>query len=105
SIFWFCCSSTSIHFPYTTLFRSHPGDVGGEEVGGELDPGGLAFDGAGERLGEERLAHPRHVLDDHVPLGEEASQHQVDHRALALDRKSTRLNSSHAKISYHVFCL
>src|SRR3712207_8461106 len=27
------------------------------------------------------------------------------HRAGALDRESTRLNSSHAKISYAVFCL
>src|SRR3712207_7743552 len=28
-----------------------------------------------------------------------------DHRALLEDRKSTRLNSSHANISYAVFCL
>src|SRR5690606_41941921 len=29
----------------------------------------------------------------------------IDHGAPALDRKSTRLNSSHVKISYAVFCL
>src|SRR5690606_3020367 len=31
--------------------------------------------------------------------------HRTDPRAEALDRKSTRLNSSHVKISYAVFCL
>src|SRR3712207_8354642 len=28
-----------------------------------------------------------------------------DHKVIAKDRKSTRLNSSHANISYAVFCL
>src|SRR5690606_39742079 len=32
-------------------------------------------------------------------------KHKQDIRALAQDRKSTRLNSSHVKISYAVFCL
>src|SRR5712692_8640286 len=31
--------------------------------------------------------------------------HPVDLRVLLLDRKSTRLNSSHSSISYAVFCL
>src|SRR5947209_14375381 len=69
---------SSTLFPYTTLFRS-----AGERLG-RL-----------HRVGEKRLVdvHPRHVL-----LVEER-------RPAALDRKSTRLNSSHANISYAVFCL
>src|SRR3712207_7399851 len=49
----------------------------------------------GARVGEEHLAHRRRrALDQHL--------REVHHR---LDRKSTRLNSSHANISYAVFCL
>src|SRR3712207_7066733 len=67
-------------FPYTTLFRS-----GGEDAG-ELD--GDA--GAGEGAGEGGVAAER---DD----GADGERDE--------DRKSTRLNSSHANISYAVFCL
>src|SRR3712207_8488636 len=71
-------------FPYTTLFRSlgaeragdgHPQLGGAAVLGGELEHG-LAL-----ALGRQRSG------DD------------------AEDRKSTRLNSSHANISYAVFCL
>src|SRR3712207_8428633 len=80
-------------FPYTTLFRSH------------LRP----------------LPEPRH--EDHGPVqeglaGGSAERSLKDPPALlvmagltrtgrssARDRKSTRLNSSHANISYAVFCL
>src|SRR3712207_7072002 len=84
-------------FPYTTLFRSaivranmrrhaaqdeqvgqHVDDVAGLELA--PDPDGQAL------VGE---------LVDHVQHPELA----------AIDRKSTRLNSSHANISYAVFCL
>src|SRR3712207_7859498 len=69
-------------FPYTTLFRS-PGQRrrGGRRLPRhELRP-----------LGRRRLVVP-HLL------GEEQ-------RLVVGDRKSTRLNSSHANISYAVFCL
>src|SRR3712207_8794084 len=73
-------------FPYTTLFRSFPvltvptlahhGGAGGGDRGGvRRDRGGPAAAGPWGRR------HPRR------------------------DRKSTRLNSSHANISYAVFCL
>src|SRR3712207_7217123 len=87
-------------FPYTTLFRSV----------------------------RERLPHaPVHALPESVPAfhhGDLAAVHRLCHavlgaaldrdvhavdvegaEALAADRKSTRLNSSHANISYAVFCL
>src|SRR3712207_7458290 len=74
-------------FPYTTLFRSAHRAL----------PTGLA---AGHRVpGERLLPHP-----DRRDGG-----HRVPDRAVGLspreDRKSTRLNSSHANISYAVFCL
>src|SRR3712207_7122909 len=70
-------------FPYTTLFRSDGGE-------GDVLPVDLAANAAS--LGAKVLS-PRTV-------GELA-----DALKQARDRKSTRLNSSHANISYAVFCL
>src|SRR3712207_6886932 len=68
-------------FPYTTLFRSLP-------------PAGLLLPGQlGDRL---------HDPVGHHPAGPAVSGHAA---LLGEDRKSTRLNSSHANISYAVFCL
>src|SRR3712207_8722000 len=78
-------------FPYTTLFRSvgEQGDVEADHgpVGGRVGP--VAVDVV--------LRPAGHPLVHHVRLGE-----VQDPR---VDRKSTRLNSSHANISYAVFCL
>src|SRR3712207_8727667 len=78
-------------FPYTTLFRS-VGALAGEH---DLDVlAGLA--------GHEVQRHERGVGDRVV----EVPDHQRDRLGeLLRDRKSTRLNSSHANISYAVFCL
>src|SRR3712207_9009201 len=73
-------------FPYTTLFRSRVPD---QLLRGELPErvGGL--------VGEEgRL----------LVVGGDAAGH-VQQPPDGEDRKSTRLNSSHANISYAVFCL
>src|SRR3712207_7498831 len=82
-------------FPYTTLFRSD--------------------DRLGHRDGSDGRAHAHRVREGACRLG-----HAARGGALALsggparkerwdacrrDRKSTRLNSSHANISYAVFCL
>src|SRR3712207_7800163 len=77
-------------FPYTTLFRSERhvlGRVLGLLAGGRnrLKPD----------VGEE---HDRCTADDPGPS-------ELAVLARVLDRKSTRLNSSHANISYAVFCL
>src|SRR3712207_8148326 len=74
-------------FPYTTLFRSSGGD-GDRPVGRQ----GLQQQEERKR-GEGR---PRLLLRD--PRRQRAD-------AAERDRKSTRLNSSHANISYAVFCL
>src|SRR5688572_31856499 len=75
-------------FPYTTLFRSL------------------------RMLGRDQpVDTPRQAEEPLSPLcWEEAVQYCEDVRAVlayrgVLDRKSTRLNSSHSQISYAVFCL
>src|SRR3712207_8640936 len=68
-------------FPYTTLFRSLELEVAGQE---DVARRGL------QRVLQQRLELARIVV---LELGGR------------LDRKSTRLNSSHANISYAVFCL
>src|SRR3712207_7380806 len=67
-------------FPYTTLFRSPQ----------RFPPTQQCY-----------LASPIVVFDNTLP--DQSTVKKVDHRRL--DRKSTRLNSSHANISYAVFCL
>src|SRR3712207_9452355 len=66
-------------FPYTTLFRSDRAFYGGRVCG--VDRGGGEGSGRGKASTRRR--------------GERGGK----------DRKSTRLNSSHANISYAVFCL
>src|SRR5258707_4871623 len=71
-------------FPYTTLFRSRAA----------LDP--LA------RVGEhdDLAGQARHEIVEHRRLSAAAREGED-----VQDRKSTRLNSSHANISYAAFCL
>src|SRR2546422_2574795 len=77
-------------FPYTTLFRSR-GRPGGER---KLD----AEDGATPRLvGDLELRV--------VGLRNRGADREAEPGTALLDRKSTRLNSSHGYISYAVFCL
>src|SRR3712207_7143544 len=75
-------------FPYTTLFRSHVLD------GRTLD-----------------YLVINHMEPDHAAAIEEVLLRYPKAKVIStekgfyLDRKSTRLNSSHANISYAVFCL
>src|SRR5438445_8039412 len=71
-------------FPYTTLFRSR-------SRGSRADRSA----GPGRFLLEPHRLHPH---GDPEPVGHPCRGRQAD-------RKSTRLNSSHANISYAVFCL
>src|SRR3712207_8478032 len=74
-------------FPYTTLFRSVRASA--------LDD---AVDGQRPTFAEgPLLQHRLRVLDAGLVEGGEL--------LVPVDRKSTRLNSSHANISYAVFCL
>src|SRR5690606_41983885 len=73
-------------FPYTTLFRSS-----GEVYGGFLAELNLYVfvDGGGELITRVGRINRKLGMSSPPPS----------------DRKSTRLNSSHVKISYAVFCL
>src|SRR3712207_8445740 len=91
-------------FPYTTLFRSSPLEraqqtaqpiartlelpIGTDE---RLIEAGNAFEGLRVGVGDGVLRAPQHWWKLRNPFRP--------------DRKSTRLNSSHANISYAVFCL
>src|SRR3712207_8861277 len=75
-------------FPYTTLFRSLAVDA--EPLGGLPD---LVLAQRDAELGERGVAGDGQGVDERLLL------------AGGADRKSTRLNSSHANISYAVFCL
>src|SRR2546427_6892859 len=76
-------------FPYTTLFRSsRPHGVGG------------AGARAARRRGGRSSRTPRPPR-----AGPRPGRSTPARGAGSLDRKSTRLNSSHSQISYAVFCL
>src|SRR3712207_7271409 len=74
-------------FPYTTLFRSQK-------------PVKVLSGGERNRL---NLAMTLKIGGNVILLDEPTND--LDVETLSRDRKSTRLNSSHANISYAVFCL
>src|SRR3712207_7073053 len=81
-------------FPYTTLFRSSRGGSARTRKAGGVT--------IGRMLGTALLAASA------VPAAAQEPAPKPDAQAaqrIEQDRKSTRLNSSHANISYAVFCL
>src|SRR3712207_8597967 len=84
-------------FPYTALFRSAPTTADALDAVGT---GGLP---------ETIVLHTeRPVIGTEVVPVERVRLHTEwvqEHHQVREDRKSTRLNSSHANISYAVFCL
>src|SRR3712207_7466185 len=81
-------------FPYTTLFRSvgRQAELLGQQGGGAADALGVLLGVVVAVLGGHRQALERLAA-------------RVLEVGGAGDRKSTRLNSSHANISHAVFCL
>src|SRR5690606_41836135 len=75
-------------FPTTTLFRSKA-------------PARMLID---RPFAARQIAHAGNAVDHHFAHVMHRGPDQREH-ALGRDRKSTRLNSSHVKISYAVFCL
>src|SRR5690606_42090272 len=82
---------TSTLFPYTTLFRSCPG----HRQHGRKGAHAFADRSAGHQAGG--------VNRTNTGVAETTPAHTS--LEILEDRKSTRLNSSHVKISYAVFCL
>src|SRR5262245_62589741 len=86
-------------FPYTTLFRS----AHREELGKAHLPG--ARQTACDRLLRARTTDGEQAAGGGQHGQEQESRGQERGHRAAIDRKSTRLNSSHLGISYAVFCL
>src|SRR5258707_5015214 len=80
-------------FPYTTLSRSRRG--------GRL--AALVEHTDARRRRRRRIA--AEVLEDPLAALRRRRAGRIARQRSAADRKSTRLNSSHANISYAVFCL
>src|SRR5207247_11148739 len=97
--------SGSALFPYTTLFRS--GAARALRLSGGLstgeDPGSLDARRVAGLLRADRVRLVLRVVRDGLVVGwSGAASPDTPHQ---IDRKSTRLNSSHEWISYAVFCL
>src|SRR3712207_8332671 len=84
-------------FPYTTLFRSRPRSRRVLEASVAAQVGGLL------RTVIEQGTATRADLGEEPAAGKTGTTE--NYGDAWLDRKSTRLNSSHANISYAVFCL
>src|SRR3712207_8136636 len=90
-------------FPYTTLFRSQGG---GANAGGGGGGGGGETDGQAIFSASCASCHTLAAANAAGTVGPNLDEAKPDRReALTKDRKSTSLNSSHANISYAVFCL
>src|SRR3712207_7012084 len=82
----------STPFPYTTLFRSTVGITGSSCKTSTKDLLGQVLATAGSTVS------PQGSFNNDIGL-------PLTVLSADVDRKSTRLNSSHANISYAVFCL
>src|SRR5690349_22555156 len=85
---------SSTLFPYTTLFRSY------QPLRHGADQGRADHEALDPQVGETR-DRGRRVVRVQGGEDEVAGERGLD----GVDRKSTRLNSSHVEISYAVFCL
>src|SRR5690606_41554498 len=79
-------------FPYTTLFRSW---TQSRKPGRQRERAGSGH----------RRCHAQYLHEETVCAGVARILRSIRQPADVRDRKSTRLNSSHVKISYAVFCL
>src|SRR2546430_11362558 len=79
-------------FPYTTLFRSQKLI---ERYAARTRPNAEANESRGQGTNDSQESREYAIVYTNF----------VGTKLIALDRKSTRLNSSHSQISYAVFCL
>src|SRR2546430_12727535 len=84
-------------FPYTTLFRSNPQSVSNPAIG--VTQTREHFFGKRDVISVVDAARPEPDEIRAVPADEMTGVHWF-----VVDRKSTRLNSSHSQISYAVIC-
>src|SRR3712207_6922131 len=92
-------------FPYTTLFRSE-GSLDREDTGDAQDRVD-AEQADGDAADDECRVEQAAAVEPAIYLGVAQvpdGRHHGKEEDACQDRKSTRLNSSHANISYAVFC-
>src|SRR5690606_40288824 len=94
-------ASSSPTFPYTTLFRSHAARISGEGDCPRVRLWRLALTRTLRLASASTSPRERGEVKKIIGRPRDARNHHV----LQEDRNSTRLNSSHVKISYAVFCL
>src|SRR5699024_12383527 len=90
--------STSPLFPYTTLFRSYA------PLGILLDATEIGMAGTSGSYVNTMVIQDK-TGDPEIDAGRWKTAMEMTTGIYNLDRKSTRLNSSHVSISYAVFCL
>src|SRR2546422_4306898 len=97
-----CAFRLSANASFSQLSRSGSGSAGSS-----VGRGGLVtlFLQKGERAGHVRGTDRRRRVEIGRPDGRETIDAEEREADPDLDRKSTRLNSSHGYISYAVFCL
>src|SRR5699024_11287010 len=91
---------TSTLFPYTTLFRSLP-------IATQKKPITTVFDNSkltDAQRNKLKVLNSEFGIEIKPQIRKSLTQCEIN-RNIVLDRKSTRLNSSHVSISYAVFCL
>src|SRR5688572_32128865 len=92
-------------FPYTTLFRSlHRRAVAGDSLAVERRQHDLARAAVIVAVDRQQaVAEQRDQVAEAAVAPDEVLGARDEHEVVGLDRKSTRLNSSHSQISYAVF--
>src|SRR5690606_41813631 len=90
-------------FPYTTLFRSGINHYFGW-YGGKIEDLGPWAKKVQQDFPEYKVMLTEYGADGNIDIGQESIE-KPENVVTGKDRKSTRLNSSHVKISYAVFCL
>src|SRR3712207_7147003 len=89
-------------FPYTTLFRSSPKATG---VKRRTPEARVSPEASRARRAEGRKENRVMRQHEYEFESEWEGEGEYEYESEGEDRKSTRLNSSHANISYAVFCL
>src|SRR5205814_8792614 len=96
---------TSTLFPYTTLFRSHQDDVTLKGIADQIKKYETQLNQIMSKKEFDALQHEiAHGKEQASQLEDQILQTltDIDDQTAQLDRKSTRLNSSHLGISYAV---
>src|SRR5699024_11866666 len=91
-------------FPYTTLFRSE--NISSQDV---FVTGNTVIDALMDSVEVVTKKPSDYIIDLNKQMDNREiiliTGHRRENHGMGLDRKSTRLNSSHVSISYAVFCL